>query len=47
MTLVLDRDPPVAVMKSQETEATYGTGRLQAEKQTLDEMYQPPSKDQT
>ena len=40
MTLVLDRDPPLAVM----SQGQGTTDRLKAERQTLDEMYQPPSK---
>ena len=50
MSLVLDRDPPVAVMSSKDRQPPSGnppkvvsTGRLKADRQTLDEMYQPPS----
>ena len=45
MSLVLDRDPPVAVMSSKDRQPpkVVSTGRLKADRQTLDEMYQPPS----
>merc|ERR1719295_121345 len=50
MSLVLDRDPPVAVMSSKDRQPPSGnppkvvsTGRLKADRQTLDEMYQPPT----
>ena len=46
MSLVLDRDPPVAVMSSKDRQppkVVSGQGRLRADRQTLDEMYQPPS----